>query len=174
MSGRRKQTHVDEIEMKRQKTVVTKKIQVKPKMPIIEDPVILQLVSFISARGKEKIPIQFTIKQIYTNSSRMYCQLSQNTMIELFNQTFKTLEESAQNDDRGFFPFKRDRLNQECIVIKFTDLKQIDLLKDENETYGYRTNVDVIGDVVVFPYYNYPNEENYGVCVKLLNDVSLL
>lgn len=150
-----------------------KQIKVSPKITV-KNKVINDLLNYVVEHKSDKRKVEFTIYQIYTNSNRMLCGMDEDTFLQLFNNSFEELENSKVEEPNGFFPFKRSKVNYKQVAVKFSNLTQIEELKDEMETYGYKTNVLVSGELNVFPYYNYPDEENFGICVKLINNISLL
>lgn len=141
----------------------------KPKLtqPTIENETIEHFLKSCDKNKTNLTTIIFTVNQIYTNSMRMYCSVTNETFYSLFGCYMEDFELLTEKCFNGFFPLKKTKENNFNLVIKFMSLNQIEILKDENEQYGYKTNIDVQGDVTLFPYYNYPEEQNYGLCVKL-------
>ena len=135
--------------------------------PTIENELIYNLMQFIDNNRNKVYPITFEIMQIYTNSSRMYCNISEDMFVNLFGNTIDELEYAAEQCSNGYFPFKRNLSNEFRLAIKFQNKDQISMLEDENAEYGYRTNIVVNATVKFLTYYNYPEEQNYGICVKL-------
>lgn len=142
---------------------------------IISDNRMKSLLSTLKDNKSRIYPVEFIIQQIYTNSNRMYCKMSEDMFYYLFGYSFAEMSEIISHcSDNGFFPLKKSRTDEYIVVIKFSNLKQIELLKDENEQYGYKTNVVVCGEVSTFPYFKYPEDHNYGICIKLTNNISFL
>lgn len=153
-------------------SVISIRDKTKLPEPQITDPKMVELFQLIKKNVSQNYTIEFEVLQIYTNSSRMYCKMSEETFYYLFGIGFMEMEQMIKNCPDGFFPLKLSKLNEYLVVVKYGNLNQISILQDESEEYGYKKNIHVCGDVNLFTYFNYPEEHNYGLCLKLKSNLS--